>query len=166
MARGDPHATAGGGRLCLVFAYGSNLDEARMRARVPSTRFLACASLARHRLRFHKRGSIDGTGKANAFRTGSDADVVHGVVYEVDPAHLPDLDRHEGGYRRELMAFTIAAADGGSELVEAWVYLAEADFIDDTLEPEEWYLEHVRRGTRAHGLPIWSGPQDVGGTSR
>lgn len=135
----------------LVFAYGSNLDFERMQRRVPSARFRALAALPGHVLRFHKRGSEDGTGKANAFRTDRAGDVVHGVVYEVDPDELPGLDGHEGGYHR--VRVRVDDPVGGGEPLEAWTYVAKVSFVDDTLVPTRAYLGHAIRGARAHGLP-------------
>jgi len=150
--REDPAEAVSG---TFVFSYGSNLDAVRMIERVASARFVGLASLPLHDLRFHKRSCQDGTGKANAFLTQRAGDRVHGVIYEIDAEHLADLDRFEDrgiGYERHLMSFSTSLR-GESVTVEAWVYIAEPDAIDDTLQPTRWYLDHVRRGARAHGLP-------------
>lgn len=139
-------------RRTFVFAYGSNLDPARMTYRAPSVRFVGRARLGGFELHFHKRGSDDGTGKANAFHTGDTGAEVHGVVYELDEAELADLDAHEAGYERRLLRFSVVAPVQ-VETVQAWVYLALAEVIDDTLVPTRWYLDHVLAGVRAHGLP-------------
>jgi gamma-glutamylcyclotransferase (GGCT)/AIG2-like uncharacterized protein YtfP len=137
----------------FVFAYGSNLDTTRMVGRAPSARVIGAAGLEGFELRFHKRGWRDGTGKANAFRSEVVGAVVHGVVYEVDEAELADLDVHETGYRRALIAFDVGT-EVGAETVEAWVYLALPEVIDDALLPTRLYLDHVLAGARAHGLPV------------
>jgi SAM-dependent methyltransferase len=137
-------------RHVLVFAYGSNLDAERMTARVPSARLVGRSRLEHHELRFHKRGSKDGTGKANAFRSDADDAAVHGVVYEIDERGLASLDAHEGGYERRLLSL---AVEERGERVDAWVYLARPETIDDALAPEAWYVAHVLAGARAHGLP-------------
>lgn len=143
---GDMTATS------LVFSYGSNLDGTRMKGRVPSARFVGRSVLDGHVLRFHKRGWKDGTGKANAHATGDAGDAVHGVIWEVDTEHLVDLDRHESGYERELRRFA-STVDGERVYVEAWIYLATPEAIDESLLPKRWYLDHVIRGARAHGFP-------------
>ena len=123
-----------------------------MTRRVPSARFLGAARLEGHELRFHKRGWKDGTGKANAFHSsGADA-VVHGVVYEVAEEELPALDVFETGYERRLLGFSITL-QREAEAVQAWVYLALPEVIDDALVPTRAYLDHVLAGARAHGLP-------------
>ena len=68
------------------------MSSARLKARVPSARKLGRGALHQHRLRFHKRGA-DGSAKANAFYTGDTADIVHGVLFEIDENELQDLER-------------------------------------------------------------------------
>ena len=67
-------------RSFLYFAYGSNLHPARLAARTPSCHALGRAVLARHVLRFHKRGR-DGSAKCDAWFTGDPTDRLYGVVY-------------------------------------------------------------------------------------
>jgi len=135
-----------------VFAYGSNLDSARMVGRVPSATAVGRADLAGFEIRFHKRGWTDGTGKADAFTSKDAGAVIHGVVYEVDEAELADLDVHETGYERALVGVTIGTRDGSRHL-EAWIYRARPDVIDGELLPTGWYRDHILRGAREHGLP-------------
>jgi gamma-glutamylcyclotransferase (GGCT)/AIG2-like uncharacterized protein YtfP len=135
-----------------VFAYGSNLDPARMVDRVPSARVVGRSELSGHELRFHKRGWQDGTGKANAFGPVDGGAVVHGVIYEVAEDDLAALDVHETGYERRLLSFDVDGLSANGS-VEAWVYLATPAVIDDSLLPTPWYLHHVVTGAKAHGLP-------------
>lgn len=132
----------------LLFAYGSNLSVRRLRARTPSARPWCVARLAGHALRFHKRGA-DGSGKADAFRTGRREDLVWGAVYSVLTAELPALDRAERGY--DAMLLDVATRMG--LIVPARVYLARHSTIDPTLRPFRWYHRYVREGARRHGLP-------------
>lgn len=135
-----------------VFAYGSNLDVPRMVARVPSATVVGPSRLVGYELRFHKRGWVDGTGKANAYATGHAQAVVHGVIYEVDERELIDLDVHETGYERKLLEFALSAPESPTG-IGAWTYLAHATAIDDGLTPAKWYLDHVLGGARQHALP-------------
>jgi len=134
----------------LIFAYGSNLCMGRLKGRVPSARVVTVASLAGHALRFHKRSRLDGSGKADAYETGRATDEVWGVVYEIDPAEKPDLDKAEGlgaGYDEKTVTLE---SDDGREIV-ALAYVATD--IDPDLVPYGWYKAHVVRGARQHGLP-------------
>lgn len=136
----------------FVFAYGSNLDSERMKARAPSAVAVGVSELPQHALRFHKRSAKDGTGKANAFLTDSAADRVEGVIYQIDPAELAELDRVEGrGYERRLMPFSVRTKDQIS-IYEAWIYVAQPSYIDDSLAPARWYVRHVLEGAKEHGL--------------
>jgi len=125
-----------------------------MTARVPSASVVGLSELPLHSLRFHKRGSRDGTGKADAFRTDLATDLVEGVVYAIDPDDLPELDRIEGlgvGYHRRLMPFPVTKG-GVTVMYRAWVYVARREYIDDSLTPNADYLRHVIDGAREHGL--------------
>ncbi|MEH6728397.1 MAG: gamma-glutamylcyclotransferase family protein, partial [Hyphomicrobiales bacterium] len=78
-----------------IFSYGSNLLLARLKARVPSARFIGKAALPGHVLRWHKPGS-DGSGKCDAFHTNDSADHLWGGIFEIDTAHKHFLDAAEG----------------------------------------------------------------------
>ena len=76
------------------FAYGSNLSTPRLRGRVPSACKLGVATLAAHRLVFHKLGR-DGSAKCDALYTGRQEDIVRGVVFE-----MPLRDRAKSEAKR------------------------------------------------------------------
>jgi len=139
--RGAPEATEGPAEL--YFAYGSNMRSARLMERVPSAASVGAARLENHCLRINKRGR-DGTAKANLAL--SQGEHVWGVIYRIDPAHWPDLDRFEGGYVRT----SVEVALGGAS-AEAVTYRSER-LIEGALA-FEWYLEHLRVGAREHALP-------------
>ena len=132
------------------FAYGSNLHPERLRARVPSSRFIDVAQLRRHTLKIHKRG-MDGSGKCNAFYTGDNNDLVIGAVYEFDAIDKAVLDQYEDqgqGYEWQTIEVEIAG-----ELLWVHSYLATPDHIDDSLRPFSWYKELVLIGMRYHDYP-------------
>jgi len=130
------------------FAYGSNMSLRRLRARVPSAVNYGIASLYGHSLRFHKCGR-DGSAKCDALLTREPSHRVLGVVYQIDPADRPGLDRHEGlgqGYAAKRVQLFLA----GGERIEAFTYTAT--LTDPNLHPFTWYKEHVLRGALEHGL--------------
>jgi gamma-glutamylcyclotransferase (GGCT)/AIG2-like uncharacterized protein YtfP len=134
----------------LYFAYGSNMAEERIRARAPSARKVGVATLAGHRLCFHKVSDVDGSGKCDAAATGRREDQVLGVLFSLAEGDLSVLDRFEGngiGYRRQ----PVSVQEASGERVEAQTYLALK--IDPSLRPFNWYKEHVLRGAQAAGLP-------------
>ena len=133
------------------FAYGSNMLEERLKRRVTTVAFRAIVALPCYRLRFRKR-SEDCSGKCDIFHTRCSADVVHGVIFDLDDSQLEDLDCAEGrgsGYHRDKI--TLHLADGSQ--TDAWVYLADPGAIDEALIPYSWYYELVIRGAEQHRLP-------------
>ncbi len=131
------------------FAYGSNMSLRRLQQRVPQVRQLATAALPGYQLRFHKIGQ-DGSAKCDAYFTGASVDLLHGVLYDIDPADKRSLDRIEGlgaGYdQREVWVDTERAC------LSAVTYVATQ--IDPGLKPFGWYKRHVLVGAREAGLPL------------
>jgi gamma-glutamylcyclotransferase len=137
--------------MVKVFAYGSNLCLERLQARTPSARVVAVATLAGHALRWHKR-SRDGSGKCDAFATGSDDDVIWGVVYELTPEDKLALDEFEGlgeDYFEKLV--TVRTRDG--DVLDAVAYVANPRLHDDSARPYHWYKGYVTTGAAQHGFP-------------
>lgn len=137
----------------LYFAYGSNMLEERLKARVKSAEFLWNARIRGYEVRFRKI-SIDGSGKADLVQTGNPEDIVHGVVYEFDPADWHTLDKHEGatgnnpGYDR--VPIQVHTDSGDRDIT---TYLAHRGRIDESLRPYTWYLALISHGAEQHGLP-------------
>ena len=132
----------------LNFAYGSNLLTRRILQRVPSARVVCVATLAAHRLCWHKRGR-DGSGKCDVLPTGDPLDRVIGVIYGMALADKALLDRVEGlgeGYREKEVLLATAAGP-----MRAWTYCATE--IDASLAPFTWYKALVVAGAREHGFP-------------
>lgn len=132
----------------FCFTYGSNMSHRRLRARVPSARFVAVTELPAHRLRFHKSAG-DGSAKCNAEDTGHSGDRVMGVVYEIADAEKSDLDRHEAlGFGYDEKQVELKTEQG---TLRAWMYYATR--INNSLKPFHWYKDHVLIGARENGLP-------------
>jgi AIG2-like family len=133
----------------LYFAYGSNLSTQRLAARVPSARAVSVAMLRGHRLEFHKIGK-DGSAKCDVASTGDSNDVVYGVVFAIPLSEKAMLDGIEGlGYGYAEKEVVVLSESGAA--FEAVTYYATS--IDASLKPVDWYVEHVLRGAREHGLP-------------
>jgi gamma-glutamylcyclotransferase len=135
--------------LLKYFAYGSNMSSARLQARTPSARSLGMHVLPQHQLLFHKSGK-DGSGKCNAFYTGTDQHAVIGILYELDSTEKTILDRIEGvGWGYELSEVQVSCAQG------AWhsCFTYSAIRFATDLQPYTWYLNHVLTGAQAAGLP-------------
>lgn len=134
----------------LYFAYGSNMSLQRLRQRVPSARKVAVATLGLHELKFHKKGSRDGSGKCDIALTGLPTDQVFGVVYEMDGGEKSALDAAEGLHRGyETKEVDLLTLDG--RMLQAFTYYGTD--LDDSLRPFQWYKAHVLQGALENGLP-------------
>ena len=140
-------------RYELYFAYGSNMLEQRLKDRVGSAEFFSTAGIRGYEVRFRKI-SIDDSGKADLVQTGNPEHIVHGVVYQFDPADWHALDKHEGatgtnpGYDRVPIQ---VHTDSGSR--DVTTYLARKERIDESLKPYTWYRDLILCGAEQHGLP-------------
>ena len=133
----------------IYFAYGSNMSTRRLRARTPSARVISTARLHQHSLVFHKE-SLDGSSKCHIEYTQNPDDIVHGVVYQLQLAEKPGLDKVEGlgkGYEEKQVTVIMPSGD---EVIACTYY---ATHINRSLKPYHWYKEHVLRGACEHGLP-------------
>jgi AIG2-like family len=77
---------------------------------------------------------------------------VIGCVYEIPTNEKPALDRAEGlgaGYHEEI----VHGLSPKGEKVVVCTYIADASFIDDSLQPYSWYKNFVLAGAEEHQLP-------------
>ncbi|MEO6276081.1 MAG: gamma-glutamylcyclotransferase family protein [Rhodoferax sp.] len=129
----------------FVFAYGSNMLNARIGARIDSASKFCNAYLANHALIFNKRGA-DGSAKANVIE--KEGSHVAGVLYEIKLPHLTELDQAEPNYERVQMK---VRTDTGSEVM-AEVYFARAEVVDTRIQPFSWYIALMRAGAIENAL--------------
>lgn len=127
----------------LYFAYGSNLQTARLRERVPSARVLGAHLLEGFRFTLDKPGR-DGSAKANLRAQAGGR--VWGAVYNLDAADWAKLDACEFGYRRLRVRLR---ADGAER--EADAYLSQLRC--EELVAFRWYKQLILDGAREHALP-------------
>ncbi len=130
------------------FAYGSNMSSKRLKARVPSAKAIGKGVLQEHRLAFHKISKKDGSAKCDVIKSESD-DVI-GVLFEIDRAEKPTLDKAEGlKYGYDEKTIEIKLETGAT--VSAVTYFATN--MDASLKPYTWYVRHVLEGAREAQLP-------------
>lgn len=129
--------------MSYYFAYGSNMNVARVDARIGATRRVLSGVLADHELRFDKASRVPGIAHANvAHRPG---ERVEGALFELSaPQQIELMDPFEGvphDYQRQRHAIHTAEGE-----IDAWVYIAVPERIRHALRPAREYLEHLLAG--------------------
>jgi gamma-glutamylcyclotransferase len=134
------------------FAYGANMHDATFRLRRGiDARECRRGRVAGYRLRFN----LDGRPKGRSAPANIEPDptaAVWGVAYRITRRQLLRLDATEGvprrgrGYRHAAVR-----VDTDSGPVEAITYIARGRAADG--KPSRRYLNLLRDGARAHGLP-------------
>ena len=125
----------------------------RLTERVGSALPFSNAWIRGYEVRFRKI-SFDDSGKADLVETGDLEDIVHGVVYQFDPAEWHALDKHEGatgnnpGYDRVPIQVHTDLSNR-----DVTTYLARRGRIDESLKPYTWYRDLILCGAEQHGLP-------------
>ena len=130
------------------FAYGSNMNPARVSARGLRYETLCSGLLSDYRLTFDKQ-SRDHEGSGHANVTDAPSGRVEGVLYRLcSPDEIARMDPFENvpiNYRRARVR--VATGDGHArEEVEAWTYIANPAVLRAGLRPERAYLAHLLAG--------------------
>jgi gamma-glutamylcyclotransferase len=137
----------------LYFAYGSNMDEQRVKAanRCPNARFIFKAILPGHRLVFTRDGDA---GSCAADAVPDPASLVWGVVYDITDSDRQQLDAREGVAIRAYRPKELLVHPHGDIEQRVMVLTYGASDAADTLRPpSREYLDHLLRGARRWGLP-------------
>jgi gamma-glutamylcyclotransferase len=150
--------------MIRYFAYGSNMDPARITKRIGRLPATQPGSLDGYELRFNKRSKAEPPrGYANIVPWGGS--VVHGVMYDVDADELLVIDRWEGvpggHYVRQQLSIVIESG----VCIDSIGYVACPDKQEEGLLPTRKYLNHLLAGRR--WLPAayfeWLAEHEVGG---
>ena len=137
------------GESCFYFAYGSNMNAARMAQRGLDVQRALAGQLTSMQLLFNKRAYDEqprAQGDVAYANIGyAPGRQVEGVLYQLsDVEEISKMDPFEGTprfYSREL--FAVQTLEGP---IQAWVYVANRALLVDGLRPERWYLEHLLAG--------------------
>ncbi|MEW5853134.1 MAG: gamma-glutamylcyclotransferase family protein [Myxococcota bacterium] len=130
------------------FAYGSNLDEAQMRRRCPSSRVGPRGVLREYALAFG--GFSRSWGGATATVVPRAGAHVPGVLYDVTAEDLQLLDGFEGHpHEYERVVTTV---DVGEARTEAWVYILP--LTGEPRAPARRYLEVIERSYTRWGFDV------------
>ena len=129
------------------FAYGSNMNPARVAARIGATRRVLPGVLHDHELRFDKASQVAGIAHANVASTPGEQ--VEGALFELlHPEQIHRMDPFEGyPHEYERHRLPVVTAEGA---IEAWVYIAAPGTTAEALRPAREYLEHLLAGSAFH----------------
>ena len=134
------------------FAYGSNMNPERVKARGLNYSQVLSGQLSGYELSFNKYSAKREGSAANITRK-KDA-VTEGVLYLLSgEEQIIQMDPFEGfpdHYTRELLSIATK-----SEPVKAWVYIANQRFIRENLLPPRWYLNHLLAGKQFLTQPYY-----------
>lgn len=126
-----------------MFSYGMNTNLVQMALRCNQPYLLGVGTLYKYQFNFRYHADIHYTGNAN--------DVVHGVVWELDPDDLDTIDALEGFpnyYTRELVEVDVHRYMP----VKAWAY--EMREKGPLRFPDMRYQDCVMEGYQQNGIPI------------
>jgi gamma-glutamylcyclotransferase len=132
-------------QMVWYFAYGSNMNAARLAERKVRVGERVCGRLDGWRLSFNKlRATVPVSGAGNIVPAPGEA--VFGTLNETDEAGLVALDVYEGVKTRQYhrQTVTVVRTDTGQP-VEAVTYVA-LNVGDDDLKPLRDYLAHLLAG--------------------
>ncbi len=136
------------------FAYGSNMNPARMQARGLLVEEAIAGQLPGFTLCFNKRAH-DHPGRAYANIRHQAGAVVEGVLYRLSAAsEIFKMDPFEGTpvyYSRERMP--VQTAQGP---ISAWIYVANPAWREEGLAPSRSYLAHLLAGRDHLSAPYWT----------
>ena len=134
------------------FAYGSNMNPERVKARGLEYSRVLSGKLPGYELSFNKYSAKRAGSAANIIR--KENAVTEGVLYLLAEAEqIITMDPFEGfpdHYTRELLSIATK-----SEPVRAWVYIANRRFIRANLLPPRWYLNHLLAGKQFLTQPYY-----------
>jgi cation transport regulator ChaC len=126
------------------FAYGSNMNPERVKKRQMDFHSARGGRLRHYQLAFNKR-SVKYPGAASANVVPIPGAITEGVAYRLAaPEQIEMMDPFEGYPHRYNRLPLRIHLEGGD--VDAWVYVANHEYVTEGLNPARWYLEHLLAG--------------------
>ncbi|MGH8023450.1 MAG: gamma-glutamylcyclotransferase family protein, partial [Limisphaerales bacterium] len=136
----------------IYFAYGSNMDETRMRKRCPSAQFMFTARLSGFRLAFTRYSTTNRCGAADIISEPHGA--VWGVVYQIKDEDRAALDKAEGVAVRAYKPISVEVCPDGDDArrIKALTYVV-VKREDPHPKPSAEYKAMLVNGAKAWKLP-------------
>lgn len=132
--------------MAKYLSYGSNCNpDVMQRKGVDYTRRVR-ASLSGYQLRFNMKALRERLPETIGFAKTKESPggVVEGILYDLNPDHLPLLDESERYPEHYDRAEVAVDTDTGAET--CWVYVAQIDKVADGLVPTRNYVNHILAG--------------------
>ncbi|MCE9664333.1 gamma-glutamylcyclotransferase [Halomonas sp. M5N1S17] len=125
------------------FAYGSNMNTARVEARIGATRRALSGVLHEYTLRFDKASRVAGIAHANIVPAIGGR--VEGALFELaEPRQIELMDPYEGyPHEYERHRLPVVTEEGA---IPSWVYIAAPGTTAPSLKPAREYLAHLLAG--------------------
>lgn len=136
----------------FYFAYGSNMDEARMEERKVKPLKSEKAKLRGYKLIFNKaplKPLKSNEGYASIVKSGKE--VVEGVLYTLTKSDLDKLDAREGYPEHYDRIFLLVEKENRTKML-AETYVAQPRWIRNGLKPSKDYVLHLAEGAKQHEL--------------
>ena len=126
------------------FAYGSNMNQDRMKEREVEFTKRERATLKGWKLAFNKISSRNhNEGYANIVE--DDKEYVEGILYEISEESIRELDKYEG-YPNHYIKISVNVILENNEIVNAVTYVANPNQVKHGLKPSKEYLNHLIKG--------------------
>ena len=125
------------------FAYGSNMNEERMKERDINFTSRQFAKLTGYVLAFNKKAKAGNYTFANIKK--SEIDCVEGILYEFPDNDILKLDKAEG-YPYHYNKIEIIVFDKDENPIKAITYIAQKDKVVEGLFPTTNYINHLLAG--------------------
>jgi gamma-glutamylcyclotransferase (GGCT)/AIG2-like uncharacterized protein YtfP len=121
------------------FAYGMNTNLEQMATRCPGAVCLGPARIDNYAFAFRTHADI----------VKSPGSVCHGVLWEIDDAHLRSLDRLEG-YPYYYRRFRVRVQHNNTSVYALVYQMNDQSYVQ---EPARAYLDMVAEGYQQNGVP-------------
>jgi hypothetical protein len=134
----------------LVFLYGPDTLQSRVYDRIGASDVVGGAVLSGHRLEFNKPNMKNkDEGLSNITEDGGRQ--VFGVVYDLTPKQLEQLDGYFGGYGRKSVDVTMQAEEGPGPVRSVITWIARR--TKSGLRPTKSALDFTQKGAKENGAP-------------
>ena len=125
------------------FAYGNNMNPDIMKKRGVEFVERKKGIIRGYRIIFNKKAKDNNYSYANIEHTGNKEDCIEGILYQMDNNEMREIDKHEG-FPTQYNKYRIEVeTDEGN--IQAIVYIAQPEWIDNNLKPPKFYIENMLR---------------------